>query len=595
MSQDLKTVSWDLSRLYSSVSDPAIEADIQAGTEQVGKFRERYYGKIGSESLTAEALKGAIMEIEALQEKVSKPYLFAQLLFASDTEKDAHKELVQKTREFLSRLRHEIIFFELEILSIPDDRFDKLLSDPLLANYRHYLKRLRLFKPYTLSEKEEQVINIKDMAGKHAFSQLFEELSSSFVYRLNLEGEERDYTGEELLSMLHRPEADIRERAFSAFLDRHGENALVLSSVFNNVFLDHSEECHLRGYKDPITATHLTNELSHETIERMMKVTENNYHLAQDYFRLKARLLNLPKLKNSDVYAPVGEVNKVFPFDEARDRVLKAFGDFSPEMEKTAKGFFEESRIDAAIRHGKTGGAFCSGMTPMIPPYVLMNYTGNLRDVATLAHELGHGVHFSLSKKQTLVNYDAVLPMAETASVFGEMLLTRLLLSEEQDPKVRASVLCAKIEDIIATTFRQNVLTRFEIQAHLKRKDKLLSAQELCDLWWDENSKLFGDAVEMIPSYKWGWSYISHFVHARFYCYSYVFGELLVLSLFRQYLEDGKTFVPKYINLLSEGGLDSPPHLLSAMGIDVNDPGFWQKGYDLVRDLIMELKKTLGE
>ncbi|PIS36773.1 MAG: oligoendopeptidase F, partial [Nitrospirae bacterium CG08_land_8_20_14_0_20_52_24] len=271
MSQDLKTVSWDLSRLYSSVSDPAMETDMQTGMKQVHKFRERYYGKIGSEKLTAETLRAAIMEIEALQEKVLKPYLYAQLVFSADTEKDAHKELVQKTREFLSRLRHEIIFFELEILSIPDHRFDKLMSDPLLANYRHYLKRLRLFKPYTLSEKEEQVINIKDMAGKQAFSQLFEELSSSFVYRLNLEGEERDYTGEELLAMLHRSEAEIRERAFSAFLDRHGENALVLSSVFNNIFLDHSEECHLRGYKDPITATHLTNELSHETIERMME------------------------------------------------------------------------------------------------------------------------------------------------------------------------------------------------------------------------------------------------------------------------------------------------------------------------------------
>lgn len=594
MSETLNTAGWDLTGLYASITDPAIETDMRAASEQVRTFRTRYYGKIGAEDLTAEILRDAVGEIEVLQEGALKPHLYAQLLFSADTGKDAHKELVQKTREFLSRLRHEILFFELEILSIPDERFTNLISAPVLAEYRHYLKRLRLFKPYTLSEKEEQIVNIKDITGKQAFGQLFEELSSSFRYRLDLNGEEREYTGEELLSMLHRPEAGVRERAFSTFLERHKENALVLSSVFNNIFLDHSEECRLRGYEDPIAATHLTNELSHETIEKMMAVSEENYPLAQEYFRLKARLLGMPRLKNSDVYAPVAEAVKVIPFDEAREKVLKAYGDFSPEVRRIAQGFFDGSRIDSAVRHGKTGGAFCSGMTPALPPYVLLNYTGNLRDVATLAHELGHGIHFTLARKQSMLNYDAVLPMAETASVFGEMLLTRLLLDEEHDPGIRTAILCAKIEDIIATTFRQNVLTRFEMKAHLGRKEKLLTPQDLCDLWWRENARLFGDAVEMIPPYKWGWSYISHFIHARFYCYSYVFGELLVLSLFQRYREGGEAFVPKYLDLLSAGGSESPPHLLSdIMGIDVNDPGFWQKGYDLVRTLLSELKETL--
>jgi oligoendopeptidase F len=594
MTETLKTANWDLTRLYSTAADPALESDMKDAGEGVREFRERFYGKISAEGLTAEALKGAVMAVEVLQEKALKPYLYAQLLFSADTEKEEHKELLQKTREFLSGLRNEILFFELEIISIPDEQFEKLLADPALSNYKHYLNHVRIFKPHILSEKEEQCLNLKDLTGKHAFSQLFEEVTASFQYRLNLDGEERDYTGEELLAMLHRPEADIREKAFSTFLDRHGENALVLSSVFNNIFLDHSQECGLRCYEDPMTATHLVNELSHETIEQMMQVTEMNYSLAQDYFKLKAKLLKMAKLRNCDVYAPVGEASLTISFDEARDKVLAAYGDFSPQIEGLARGFFEESRIDSAIRKGKTGGAFCSGMTPEIPSYVLLNYTGNLRDVATLAHELGHGVHFTLSKKQTLVNYDAVLPMAETASVFGEMLLTRLLLDENKDPKVRTSILCAKIEDIIATTFRQNVLTRFEIKAHQKRKEKLLASQELCDLWWEENAKLFGDAVEMIPPYKWGWSYISHFIHARFYCYSYVFGELLVLSLFQQYREEGEAFVPRYIDLLSSGGSDSPPNLLLKMGIDVNDPGFWQKGYDLVKELITELKETLS-
>ncbi len=593
MTKNLNTIQWDLDRLYASPSDPAIEADMEEATGKVREFRKKYYGNIGSDRLNAETLKEAITEIEALQENSLKPYLYAQLLFSSDTEKDEYKELIHKTREFLSMLQNEILFFELEILAIPDKLFEKILADSALSNYGHYLKHVRIFKPHTLSEKEEQCINLKNLTGRHAFSQLFEEVTASFRYRLDIDGEEKEYTGEELLAMLHRPEAEVRELAFSTFLKRHGDNALVLSSVFNNTFLDHAQECSLRGYDDPMTATHLTNELSHETIEWMMEVSEKNYSLAQDYFRLKAKLLKMPKLKNSDVYAPVGEVDIQIPFDEAGQKVLKAFGNFSPEMGQIARGFFEESRIDSAVRSGKTGGAFCSGMTPGIPSYVLMNYTGNLRDVSTLAHELGHGIHFELSKKQTMVNYDAVLPMAETASVFGEMLLTRLFLDEEKDPKVRTAILCAKIEDIIATTFRQNVLTRFEFKAHMKRKEKLLAPRDLCELWWEENAKLYGDVVEMIEPYKWGWSYISHFVHARFYCYSYVFGELLVLSLFQKYCEEGEAFVPRYFDLLSSGGSESPPTLLSTMGIDVNDPSFWQKGYDLTKELIGELKNTL--
>jgi oligoendopeptidase F len=595
MRENLETVNWDLSRLYKAPSDPAIDKDLNDAREQVRGFRERYYGKLIAEELTAAELHQAVAALEDLQDRVLKTYWYAQLLFSADTETDAHKALLQRIREFFTALRHEILFFDLEVIAIPDERFEKLLSDPLLPEYRHYLRHVRVFKPYTLSEQEEQLVNLKDLTGKNAFVQLFEELTASFRYRLDLEGEERDYTGEELLAMLHRPEADIRERAFSVFLERHGEHALVLSFVFNNILLDHGGECRLRGYEQPIAATHLTNELTHEAIEGMMQVSEENYGLAQEYFRLKAQLLDLPKLKNSDVYAPVAQETRVVPFPEARDLVLRAYRAFSPVLGEMAEAFFTESRIDASVRPGKTGGAFCAGLTPTLPPYVLMNYTGTLRDVATLAHELGHGIHFTLSGKQHLVNYNAVLPMAETASVFGEMLLTTQLLSEEQDLRVRMAILCAKIEDIIATTFRQNVLTRFELKAHDARGKALLTPEIFCDLWWEENARLYGDAVTMIPPYRWGWSYISHFIHSRFYCYSYVFGELLVLSLFQQYRQDRQAFVPRYLELLSAGGSDSPPNLLACMGIDVNDRDFWQEGYNFVRDLVCQLNSLITE
>jgi oligoendopeptidase F len=249
--------------------------------------------------------------------------------------------------------------------------------------------------------------------------------------------------------------------------------------------------------------------------------------------------------------------------------------------------------VDVPPRPGKSGGAFCMGMTPSLPPYVLLNFTGNLRDVATIAHELGHGLHFVLAQRQTMLNYHPSLPLAETASVFGEMLLTRYMLERESDPLVKVSLLCAKIEDIIATTFRQNVLTRFEERLHLERKNGLLLSAQLCDAWWQENAKLYGNAVEMIEPYRWGWSYISHFIHARFYCYSYTFAELLVLSLYNGYLREGAAFIPGYKAILASGGSLSPADTVKKAGIDFADPGFWQQGYDFLADLIKELRELV--
>ena len=290
-----------------------------------------------------------------------------------------------------------------------------------------------------------------------------------------------------------------------------------------------------------------------------MEVTEENYGLAREYFALKRELLGLPEMKNTDIYASVERTARKFSFEEAKQMVLDAFRGFSSQMADTAETFFSERRIDVFPKNGKTGGAFCMGMVPGMAPYVLLNYTGNLRDVATLAHELGHGVHFSLSQVQNLFQYDAPLPFAETASVFGEMLLTRYLLDREKDPQVKIEILCGKLEDIIATTFRQNVLTRFELAVHNLRRERLLAPEDYCEIWWRENARLFGDAVGMIEPYRWGWAYISHFVHSRFYCYSYVFGELLVLSLYQKYQEEGEAFVPRYLELLAQGWGAAPP------------------------------------
>jgi len=266
---------------------------------------------------------------------------------------------------------------------------------------------------------------------------------------------------------------------------------------------------------------------------------------------------------------------------------------FEPRMAELAADFFSDRRVDVYPAPGKSGGAFCMPMMPGYLPYLLLNFTGSLRDVSTLAHEMGHGLHSVLAQRQNLFHYQAPLPFAETASVFGEMLLTRHLLDAESDTQVKISLLCSKLEDIIATTFRQNLLTRFESTAHRRRGEGLLSAEDLCELWWQENAKLFGDKVRMIESYRWGWSYISHFIHSRFYCYSYVFGELLVLALYQKYLEEGAAFVPRYLELLAKGGSEPPQRILEPLGIDLADPEFWQKGYDFVGSLLAELKELV--
>ena len=584
-------LTWDTTPLYPSPTSAELTASFEAGTAEVAAFRERYRSKVAA--LSAEALFTALNEYETLQETLAKPQLYAHLLFAADSENDDYKRLSQKSSEFGNLMGRELLFFDLEIIQMEEAPFQERLADSRLANYRHFLEILRTFKKHTLSEREESLLAQKGLTGVQAFCRLFDEVSSSLRYTLELDGEVREMTGEELLALLHHPDAAVRERAFSTFLKRHQENEILFAAVFNNVALDHGQDLELRDYAHPMEPTNLGNEIPTPVVESLMNVSETNYPLAQEYFRLKAGLLGLPRLKNCDVYAPLSDSGKKYSFEEARALVVEGYRGFSAEFAQMADDFFTERRVDVLPRQGKSGGAFCMGMTPSLPPYLLLNFTGNLRDISTIAHEVGHGIHFLLAQKQTMLNYHPPLPLAETASVFGEMLLTRLLLENETDVAVKRSLLCAKIEDIIATTFRQNVLTRFEERMHLERKNGLLTSTELCDLWWSENAKLYGDSVEMIEPYRYGWSYISHFIHARFYCYSYTCAELLVLSLYQRYLKERESFIPIYRQILADGGAKSPADTLAPAGIDMSDPAFWQNGYDLLKDLIEELKKLL--
>jgi oligoendopeptidase F len=585
-------IRWDLTPFYAALDDVKLQEDLMAAHQQAERFRDNFHGKINSPEMTPASFSKALHEYEGLQLKVLKPYLFAQLLFYSDSGKTEHNALVAKVREAWQTIHELTLFFELEILELDEAVYLALLEDSSVVPFAHYLSTVRAHAAYTQSEAVEQALKRKDLSGKEAFVQLFDELTAGLSYRYQFPGEaeEREATGEELLSLIYHPDRRVRETSFATFLDKHAENALVLTSCFNNLLLDHGKEAELRRYPDLMTPTHLSSETDPEMVEQMLSVTEEHYPLAQEYFELKRQLLGLETLKSTDLYAPLAMETRKYEFSEALELVLEAFRGFSPEMSGIVERLVAEGKLDAAPRYGKSGGAFCMGLYPGADPYVLLNFTGTLRDVSTLAHELGHAVHYVLSGEQNFFHYHAPLPLAETASVFGEMLLTRLLLERETDRQTRIALLCTKIEEIIATTFRQTVLTRFELAAHTKRGQELLATDAICEMWLAENAKLLGPGVEMIPSYRWGWSYISHFIHARFYCYSYVFGELLVLALYKKYRAEGSSFIPSYLQMLRSGGSVRPDALVKPLEIDLADPGFWAQGYGLVSELIEELK-----
>jgi oligoendopeptidase F len=581
----------DTKLLYPSVNSPELEKDFSKAQECINRFRAKYYGNISS--LDEGELVTAFADLESVHETIIKPQAYAYLSFAADSTDVNNKKLSQRGMELSNSAAQELLFFELELIDLPEDAYLSLIQKEQIQKYHHYLHGLRRFKAHTLPEREERLLKQKSLTGTEAFTRLFDELTASFSYRMVIDGSEKEMTGDELLGLLHHDDASVREKALTVFLTRFQNESIIYSTIFNSIALDHHQEQILRNYSFPMEPTHLANELSTECVECLMETTERNYYLAREYFLLKARILGIPKLKNTDIYAPVSKINKQFSFSQAHEMVLESYAGFNPDFRDIIECFFTEKRIDAYPRPGKSGGAFCMGISPSLPPYVHMNFTGQMRDVATLAHELGHGLHFVLAQKNSMLNYHPSLPLAETASVFGEMLLTRYLLEKEDDPAVRISLLCAQIEDIIATTFRQNVLTRFEERLHNNRKQGLLSSPDICDIWWEENAKLYGNAVQMIEPYRWGWSYISHFVHSRFYCYSYTFAELLVLALFQKYLIEGSTFVPIFTGILESGGSLSPADTVSSAGINLADSNFWQDGYDLLGKMIEELQDLL--
>ena len=587
-------VRWDLSDLYAGADDPSIDADLDRALDQARGFAERYRDKVAS--LDAAELATAIDSLEALQERPTAAGTYAGLLFAADTANPAHGALLQKVQERTSEIRNTLVFFELEWVAVDDERSRSLLSEPVLTRRRHLLESMRRYRPHLLSEPEERILEETANTGERAFSRLFDEILGSARFQVELDGVRTELGEEEVLSLLYEADREKRRsgaRALSAGLREHSRT---LAFIFNTLVQDKAVRDRLRRYRDPIDSRNLANEIDGASVRALLDACERGHPLVHRYYRLKARLLGIEQLEDYDRYAPVGEAAGTRSFEEAKRIVLDAYGDFAPAMAEIAGRFFDESWIDAELRPGKRGGAFSASTVPTIHPYVLLNYTGNLRDVMTVAHELGHGVHQYLARERGLFEQDTPLTTAETASVFGEMLVFRRLMQEERSAKVRLALLGGKLEDTFATVFRQVAMTRFEEKLHSARRGEgELPIPRINELWMEANRPMLGDAVHLTDDYAWWWLYIPHFVHSPFYCYAYAFGELLVLALLGRYDEEGAAFVPRYLDLLRAGGSDTPPALLEQVGLDITDPTFWDGGLALIENLLEEAEGLAGE
>ncbi|HEV3203341.1 MAG TPA: M3 family oligoendopeptidase [Gemmataceae bacterium] len=586
-------VTWDLKDLYAGVDDPRITQDLDEALRRARVFEAAYRGKIGADSgPTPDFLLDALVELESLTEQMDKPAVYATVVHAAKTDDPQRGALLTRTREARTLINKHLIFFELEWVQLPDVSVQQLLDSPSLAKYRHYLDHKRIWRPHYLSEPEEKVLDEKAVTGRAAFVRLFDETMASMKFPFEHGGTTETLSMQQINAKLYDPDRSVRQAAASGWTSGLKENARLLTFIFNNLVLDHHSDCNLRKYPDPMAPRHLANEISAAMVDALMAATERHHATVQRYYRLKARLLKLDELYDYDRYAPLFADLPACDWPAARRIVQESYNAFNPRAGEIIRQFFENSWIDAELRPGKRGGAFSSSTVPSVHPYILLNYTDKIRDVMTLAHELGHGLHQYLARPVGYLQCDTPLTTAETASVFGEMLTFQRLLQLHPEPRIRLAMLCSKIEDSFATAFRQVVLTRFELSLHQARREHgELTTDQINALWMQANRPMHGDAVHLTDNYSWWWMYIGHFIHVPFYCYAYAFGELLVLALVQKYKQEEAAFVPKYMDLLKAGGSDNPQSLLAKLGVDISDSRFWDLGLRLLGDMVTEAEQ----
>ncbi|MEN8098364.1 MAG: M3 family oligoendopeptidase, partial [Chloroflexota bacterium] len=578
--------NWSLYDLLPETEGPVFDQlmqDLEVVVCKIESYRDQL-----SPAISGESFAELVQLIEKVAEYENRMSGYGGLWFAADTQSQEALGFMGRMHQLFADIHNRILFFSLWWKKLDDQIANRLMA----ANekYRYFLESLRRFKPHTLSEPEEKVINLKNVNGADALVTLYDMITNKFVFKLTIDGEEKDLTREELSAFYRSTDPQLREAAYREINRVYANDGAVLGQIYIHLMRDwRNENLTLREFPEPVSVRNLRNDIPDPVVETLLDVSRKNTEIFKDYFALKAKWLGVDKLQRFDVYAPSRQVEVEYPYAEAVDLVLDTFSQFSPKLGRLAQEVFDTDHIDSEIRPGKEGGAFCAGMLPGVAPWVKVNYTSKARDVATLAHELGHAVHSSMAADHSILTFHSSLPLAETASVFSEMLLTDRLLSEEEDPAVRRSILASAVDDAYATVMRQAYFVIFERDAHRMIAEGK-TANEISQMYYENLLEQFGSSVEVDEGFKWEWTAIPHFYATPFYCYAYSFGQLLVLALYQRYRQEGADFIPGYLRILAYGGSASPEYILSEAGVDMSDPDFWQGGFDVIRGMVEQLK-----
>jgi oligoendopeptidase F len=580
---------WDLSELLPSTDEAVVSARLAELEALVQRFVSRR-DQLKPEMAPSEFIDW-MRQYETIAEHLYKLVYYASLWFSADTQSEAAITYRNRMQQVYTDVQNRILFFDLWWKELSDEQAEALLPPAdEHADYRHYLLDQRRTKPYTLDEKSEQLINLKDSNGIDALLTLYSMLTNRLEFTLEVDGETKTLTRDALMSYAHSPRAELRAAAYQELYRVYEKEANILAQIYANRVRDwYNEQVTLRKFSSPIAVRNVANDIPDAAVDALLEVARQNVGIFQRYFKLKAGWLGMDKLRRYDIYAPLAASDRTVDYSDAVETVLDTFERFHPTFARQSARVFAQNHIDSEVRKGKRGGAFCATVLPTMTPWVLMNYTGKVRDVATLAHELGHAIHSMMAEQHSILTQHATLPLAETASVFAEILLTERLLAEERDPLVRRELLAAAVDDMYATVMRQAYFVLFERHAHAGIMDNK-SPQELHNDYLDNLRQQFGDSVEIPPEFQYEWVSIPHIYQTPFYCYAYSFGQLLVLSLYRRYQQEGEAFKPGYMKLLAYGGSARPEAILREANIDVTDPAFWQGGFDVVKDMIGELE-----
>jgi oligoendopeptidase F len=583
------TTPWSLDDLFNSRDSQEMKQALDTLDTSAKKI-ELHRGMLSPEINASDFLM-IIKELEELNKLAYRVYAFASLSFAADTQDQGAQTFLAQIQQIMAGIENRILFFSLWWKELEKDTAQRLLDAS--GDYRYWLEQMRLFKPHTLTEAEEKIINIKNTTGASALQNLYDSITNRYVFHLEVDGEEKQLTRGEIMVYARGYNPDLRRAAYQELYRIYGEEGPILGQIYQTLVRDwKNEQVDLRSFTSPIAARNLNNDIPDPVVETLLEVSKQNAPLYQRFFRLKAHMLQMDKLRRYDIYAPIAKADKTYSFDTAAAMVLTSFNRFDPKLEVLAKRVFDTRHLDSEVRPGKRSGAFCSTVTPDLTPWVLVNYQGKAEDVATLAHELGHAIHSMLAEHHSLFTQHSSLPLAETASTFGEMMLVDQLLEQENDETVRRDLLFRQVDDSYATIMRQSYFALFERQAH-EMIQHGASVDDLANTYIENLVDQFGDSLEIGDEFRWEWVSIPHIYQMPFYVYAYAFGQLLVLSLYRQFKSEGEAFKPRYLEILSAGGSKAPVEILSKAGIDVNQAEFWQGGFDEVARLIDRLESMV--